>query len=111
MDTHDVGASTLVNRDTSLDVEVLPTEGPLAPPSAAGPLITGFVYETTPEGRTPVAGMHISVDASPDVWVAYTRTDEEGRFFLCRVDAPVQMVISETLPGSGNMELEIELRR
>jgi hypothetical protein len=113
-------ASAAVNRDTTLDVEVLPTDGPSAPPSSASPLITGFVYESTPQGRKPLPGVHISVDASSDVWVAYTRTDDAGRFFLCRVNAPVQMVISagngyrdvwQSLPGTVDMVLDIELIR
>jgi hypothetical protein len=113
-------ASALVNRDTTINVELRPTDGPSAPPPpAASPLITGFVYESTAEGRKPVRGVHISVDAANDVWVAYTRTNDEGRFFLCRVNAPVQMVVSgngyqdrwQSIPGTGDMHLEIELRR
>jgi hypothetical protein len=113
-------ASAAVDRDTTINVELLPTDGPSAPPSAASPLITGFVYESTPQGRKPVRGVHISVDAANDVWVAYTRTDDEGRFFLCRVNAPVQMVVSagngygdvwQSIPGTTDLDLEIELRR
>jgi hypothetical protein len=87
---------------------------------AASPVITGYVYEATPQGRRPLAGVHVSVDASWDVWVAYTRTDETGRFFLCRVNAPVQMVVSagngyqdwwQSIPGTGDMVLEVELKR
>jgi hypothetical protein len=83
-------------------------------------LITGFVFEATPQGRNPLRGVHVSVDASSDVWVAYTQTDDTGRFFLCRVNAPVQMVVSagngyqdwwQSIPGTGDMALEIELRR
>lgn len=113
-------ASAVVNRDTTLDVEVRPIDRFSAPPAAASPLITGFVYESTPQGRKPLRGVHVSVDASSDVWVAYTRTDEAGRFFLCRVNAPVQMVVSagngyqdawRLIPGTTDMDLEIELRR
>jgi hypothetical protein len=112
-------ASAAVNRDTTLAVELLPTDGFSVPSSAPGPLIRGFVYESTPQGRKPVGGVHVSVDASNEVWVAYTRTDDEGRFFLCRVNAPAQMVISGngyqdrwlSIPGNADMELEIELRR
>src|SRR5581483_1260053 len=104
-------ASAVVNRDTTIDVELLPTDGPSAPPSAASPLITGFVYESTAQGRKPLRDVHISVDAANDVWVAYTRTDDEGRFFLCRVNAPVEMVVSgigyqdwwQSIPGTGDM--------
>jgi hypothetical protein len=83
-------------------------------------LITGFVFEATPQGPHPLRGVHVSVDASSDVWVAYTQTDDAGRFFLCRVNAPVQMVVSagngyqdwwQSIPGTGDMVLEIELRR
>jgi hypothetical protein len=113
-------ASAAVNRDTTIDVEVLPTDRSSAPPSAASPLITGLVYESTPQGRKPLRGVHVSVDAWSDVWVAYTKTDEAGRFFLCRVNAPVQMVISagngygdwwQSIPGTTDMVLDIELRR
>jgi hypothetical protein len=112
-------ASALVNRDTTIDVELLPLDGPSALPSAASPLITGFVYELTPENRKPLRDISISVDAANDVWMAYTRTDDAGRFFLCRVNAPVQMVVSgygyqdwwQSIPGTGDMQLEIELRR
>ena len=49
--------------------------------------------------------------------VAVTQTDEAGRFFLCRVNAPVWMGVSsrqewfQTLPGTGDLFFEIELRR
>jgi hypothetical protein len=89
-------ASAVVNRDATIDIELLPTDGSASssPPSAASPLITGVVYESTPQGRKRLGDVHISVDADNDVWVGYTRTDTEGRFFLCRVNAPVQMVVS-----------------
>jgi hypothetical protein len=48
-------ASTSVSRDTVLDVEVFSASS-VPPPMAAGPLITGFVYETTPRGRQPLRG-------------------------------------------------------
>jgi hypothetical protein len=83
-------------------------------------MITGFVYETTPQGRKPLRGVHVSVDAASDVWVAYTRTDSTGRFFLCRVNAMVQVVVSagngyqdwwQSIPGTSDMFFEIELKR
>jgi hypothetical protein len=83
-------------------------------------MIAGFVYETTPQGRNPLRGVHVSVDGAWDVWVAYTRTDDAGQFFLCRVSTPVQMVVSAgngyqdwwlSIAGTTDMNLEIELRR
>ena len=113
-------ASAAVDKDTTLDVEVMPVRSPATPPPTASPLITGFVFEATPQGRNPLRGVHVSVDAASDVWVAYSQTDDTGRFFLCRVNAPVQMVVSagngyqdwwQSIPGTGDMVLEIELRR
>jgi hypothetical protein len=113
-------ASAVVDKDTTIDVEVGPSGGPATPPSAAAPLITGFVYETTPQGRAPLRGVHVSVEASVDVWVAYTRTDDTGQFFLCRVNAPVQVVVSagngykdwwQSIPGAGDLAWDIELTR
>jgi hypothetical protein len=113
-------ASTTVNTDTTLDVEVVPVGRSSTAPPSASPLIAGFVFETTAQGRRPLAGVHISVDASIDSWVAYTRTDESGRFFLCRVNAPVRMVVSsgmghqdvwQSIAAMSDMVLEIELKR
>ena len=113
-------ASAAVDTDTTLDVEVAPVQSAVQPPASASPLITGFVYETTPQGRNPLRGVHVSVDASMDAWVAYTRTDDAGRFFLCRVNTPVQLVVSSgkghqdwwrSIPGTTDMVLEIELKR
>jgi hypothetical protein len=113
-------ASAAVNTDTTLDVEVVPVRSSATPPAAASPLIEGFVYEATPQGRRPLAGVHISVESSIDSWVAYTQTDDTGRFFLCRVNAPVRMVVSsgighqdvwQSITGTADMVLEIELKR
>ena len=112
-------ASAVVDKDTTIDVEVVPVGSSSMPASAVSPMITGFVYETTPQGQIPVRGVHVSVDAASDVWVAYTKTDSTGRFFLCRVNAPVQMVVSagngyqdwwQSIPGMGDMSFEIELK-
>ena len=113
-------ASAAVDRDTTLNVEVVPAGTPATPPAAASPLVTAFVYETTPQGRVPLRGVSVSVDATWDVWVATTRTDDTGRFYLCRVNTSVQMVVSagngyedwwQSLPGGGDMALEIELKK
>jgi hypothetical protein len=111
-------ASAAVAGDTTLDLAVGPIGTPAVPPADAHPLVTGFVYETTPHGRNPLKGVPVSVEASPDVWVAFTRTDDAGRFYLCRVNTPVRMVVSAGngyqdwwQSISGVADLEIELRR
>lgn len=112
-------ASAAVDKDTTIDVQVVPAGS--TPPMAASPMITGFVYETTPQGRNPVRGAGVWLDASGDeVFVAWTGTDAGGRFFLCRVNAPVLVGVSasgyqtswsQSIPGTGDMFFEIELRQ
>jgi hypothetical protein len=113
-------ATAVVDKDTTIDMQFVPGGGSLAPPPAASPMITGLVYETTPQGRNPVRGVYVELDASIDVPVALTQTDDAGRFFLCRVNAPVVMSVgapfrhqpwSQSIPGTGDMFFEIELRR
>ena len=90
-------------------------------------MITGFVYETTPQGRNPVRGVwaELGVGFGGRYLVARTQTDDAGRFFFCRVNAPVQMVVSSYeemvvagypqgvafIPGTGDMFFELEVKR
>lgn len=120
-------ASALVDKDTTIDVQVFPIGGSLTPPAAASPMITGFVYETTSQGRKPLRGVGawLEVGSGDSYLVARTQTDDAGRFFFCRVNAPVRMGVASHqdmvvsgyrdgvafIPGTGDMSFEIELRR
>jgi hypothetical protein len=109
-------ASALVEKDTTIDVEVFPIGSPTTSPPAAGPMITGFVYETTPQGRNPVRGVWAAlyvgiIDIAP---FAKTQTDDAGRFFFCRVNAPAAMFVDRyeiPIPGTSDMHFELELKR
>jgi hypothetical protein len=115
-------ASALVDRDTTLDMEVFQIGSPVAAPPAAGPMITGFVYEATAQGPNPLRGVYawLEVGFADSYLVARTQTDDAGRFFFCRVNAPVWMGVGisgyqdwprRSIPGTGDMFFEIELRR
>jgi hypothetical protein len=115
-------ASALVDKDTTIDVEVFPAGRSSTPPPAAGPMITGFVYETTSQGRNPLRGVWawLEVGFADSFPVARTQTDDAGRFFFCRVNAPVRMGVGisgyqewplQSIPGTGDMSFEIELKR
>jgi hypothetical protein len=120
-------ASAPVDKDTTIDVQVFPIGRSSTPPPAAGPMITGFVYETTPQGRKPLRGVWawLEVGYGDLYWVARTQTDDAGRFFFCRVNAEVRMGVSgyqdmvvagykdgvAFIPGTGDILFEIELRR
>ena len=106
-------ASALVDKDTNIDVGVVPAGSSLTPPAAASPMITGFVYETTAQGRKPLRGVVAWLEAGINSYlVALTQTDEAGRFFLCRVNAPVWMGVSspqewfQSIPGTADMFFE-----
>lgn len=120
-------ASALVDKDTTIDVAIFPVGSSITPPAGAGPMITGFVYETTPQGRNPVRGVvaWLEVGWADAFLTAKTQTDDAGRFFFCRVNAPVRMGVSRYqdmvaagytggvahIPGTGDMFFEIEVKR
>lgn len=112
-------ASAVILSDATLDVQLVRTAN-LASTPTAGPRITGVVYATTPSGRVPLRGALISVDALPfqEVYVAVTRTDDSGRFALCRMNAPVGLLVGAVgyeawmreIAGTTDAELDVELK-
>ena len=112
-------ASAAVDKDTTIDVQVAPAGSSLTPPASPSPMITGFVYETTAQGRKPLRDVTawLEVGFGASFVVAFTQTDEAGRFFFCRVSVPVRMGVSsyqdwfQSIPGTGDLSFEIELRR
>jgi hypothetical protein len=113
-------ASAVVVRDTVIDVEVFQGSSD-APAVSRGSVVTGFVYESTPEGRKPLRGAAAWLDAGSDIWVASTETDASGRFYFCGVDGSFRMdvdaqgyqpyVHSVFLYGSGHRSFEFEFSR
>jgi hypothetical protein len=120
-------ASALGDKDTTVDVEIFAIGSFPTPSAAAGPMITGVAYETTPEGRKPLRGVWAELQVGNGDYypIARIQTDDAGRFFFCRVNAPVQLVVSSFkemvvagykqgvafIPGTGDMFFELELRR
>lgn len=121
-------AGAAVNTDTTIDVEVVPAGTSATPPPNANPMITGVVFETTPQGRKALRGVDVWLEVGYEgYFIASNQTDDAGRFFLCRVNAPAQMINApllmyvsssgyqrptpEAIPGYGDMFFEIELKR
>jgi hypothetical protein len=116
-------ATAAIDRDTTIpDVELVPAGRSARPLSTASPIITGFVYETTPQGRKPLQGVAVVLFVPPfiiDYPVAGGDSDDVGRFFLCRVNTPVELVLdlkgyqpwSQLIPGTSDLNLEIELKQ
>lgn len=117
-------ATIALSADAALDVEIV-SEASLsdgrAPSITIGPpTLSGVVYETTPQGRRPVAGALVEFDWIMDLVTATTRTDAEGRYVLCnlpfgRVDVwalkPDYALRNEAVDFRGDMALDIEIRR
>jgi hypothetical protein len=113
-------ASASIVGDTVIDVHVFPASSD-PPADAAGSMITGVVYESTPEGRKPLPGAAAWLDLASDNWVASTETDASGRFYFCGVNADVRMdvdaqgyqptVQSVFVVGRGSRFFEFEFRR
>ena len=112
-----------VRRDTTLDVHVVPETQAQSPAArdlrSELPLITGQVYETTAAGPRPLPGAAILVDILMEVYHGFTRTDELGRFFLCRINSPIRIEVSlegyrwvaREVRGSADVRVDIELTR
>ena len=86
--------------DAVQDIETVSAEtlNSLAPPrplSVRPPVVTGTVYEVTATGRQPLAGA--SVTLTEFFYMrANTRTDLNGRYFICDVPAKnVQLSVSK----------------
>lgn len=87
---HPCGAAATMNSDAVVDIEVVSS------PEAArtirdSPIISGVVYEMSAGGRRPIAGASVGYEGVcwtgefPNAW---TRTDSNGRYELCRLSPP-----------------------
>ena len=105
--------------DAVLDVELVPVGSPTSTANADPPTLSGVVFETTPEGRRPVAGALVGLGGDNDYWLAGATTDADGRYLLCRLPIGVSTHVwaSKTgyaatdvnvqIDGSGQRDLEI----
>ena len=87
---------------------------------AETPLLSGQVFETTSEGRRPLANVWLTLNGlyGDDVILARTLTDSDGRFIFCDVPYAPSLFLWASKDGyedfgRGNLEgpaLEIEMR-
>jgi hypothetical protein len=114
---------------TRVTVELVPessldNDHPPRPQLSVEPALTGFVYEMTPLGRTPVAGARLLVAHHLDIWgddgLAATVSDRRGAFFLCNLPRRANLWVTRSgfvtldqlaIDGTQSTPLEIELRR
>lgn len=117
-------ASIELRSDAVLDVEVISeatllSSGPSSLRTISGRMVSGVVFERTPNGDRPVAGASLQAWVGDWLYGASTSTDTSGRYLLCRVprDLPVSLYTdkagyaqhtSEVSPG-GDTIVDIQL--
>ena len=115
-----------VANDRVVNVEMIATsrfDGSTSPrPVAAiGPIVNAFVFESTPEGRQPVAGASVWVENGFEVGLATTRSDRGGRIFLCNLPTDAFLYITKAgftdvskgpvdVSGAGTLEIGMTRR-
>jgi hypothetical protein len=73
-----------VNADATVDIEL--TASGIRPARWESPVLSGVVFETTPEGRRPAADMAVLYSSNGhDTADVYARTDASGRYTFCGI--------------------------
>jgi hypothetical protein len=80
-------AATVDSADATVDIDLVPQNSPSPLLMGGSPTLSGVVFETTSEGRQPVAGASMTLSWYGDVDFATTTSDANGRYLLCRFPA------------------------
>jgi hypothetical protein len=114
-------AAVRVDRNMTLDVELVFRRDP-RPATVVRPLtIAGTVFETTPSGRVPLEGVRVFAEKLLDFVGTGAVSDAHGRYALCGLPSDqwgvlavkdgYQMSWNDYSPLTTNRTLDIELRR
>ena len=105
----------------SANIEAVAAAAPIYDPDPPPRSITGVVYENTPNGRHPMAGVRVFVETLSEIVTATTTTDAEGRYSVCRLPSTgtfvtpflpgYQVKATEVVLGDGVIHLDLEMRR
>jgi Carboxypeptidase regulatory-like domain len=114
-------AAVRVQRDTTFDVELLRAGAGQSPRMIRPFTISGNVFETTPDGRLPVAGVRIFAEKVIDFVATGAVSDAQGRYLLCGLPADAWSVVavadgyqlwsSAYTPLVSDRQVDIELLR
>jgi hypothetical protein len=96
-------AAASLTADTVLDIQLL-TEATAAAGrpetlKVTSPIVSGTVFETTPQGRRPFAGAKVWAEWLPDLPTATTITDAQGRYLLCAIPKGYVGITATALGG------------
>jgi len=95
--------------DAILSTTGVPSSFPVVQPT-----LSGFVFEETPNGRSPIAGASVVGDFTGGLgWApsAATRSDAAGRYLLCAVaDIGLGLALLVDSPGYQSSFVAVDLR-
>lgn len=99
--------------ETTEDIELVQAGAP--PTTARSPTLSGVVFEDTATGRRPVSDLHIgfqSLAQSTDSHDAATRTDSDGRYRLCNLQAGFPGLVWVSCGSAADQKLltQIDIR-
>jgi hypothetical protein len=111
--------ATTVNTNSTVDIDLVSQAQPLPAMATGSPTLSGMVFETTPNGRTPVAGAVVMFEWQADLVTAMTTTDAAGRYSLCSLPlgtggisaAKASYALTDlaiTIAGSAVLDLELK---
>lgn len=103
-----------------IPVSSLDSLDPVRPQLSTEPTLTGVIYETTPDGRQPIAGADLWAEHLLEVAQATTRSDRGGGYFLCNLGPATYLYVGKPgfetrylgpIDASQSRVLDIELER
>lgn len=105
----------------ALQVEVMPASefdslNPRRPQFVSGNTLTGTIFETVDGVRQPVPGAAVWAYNENDVDLASTKSDLQGRYFLCNLPPVVALTVAkdgyqiEVVPAVGERDVELKRR-
>ena len=104
-----------MNADATVDIEL--TLAGIQPARWESPVLSGVVFETTPEGRRPAADMAVLYSSyGHDGADVYTRTDASGRYTFCGIPSGPGYVLPACSravtppPGYRGTTFSVEIR-
>ena len=114
-----------VTHDIELRIEMLPVSAlnvihAPRPQLSVEPSITGTLFETTRNGRQPIADAHLWAEDALETGLATSRSDLSGEFYLCNLPADTYIdirrigyepVLVGPIGGPESAVLEVEMVR
>jgi hypothetical protein len=102
-------ATVSLSADAAVGIDLVSPDSPLLLITSGSPTLFGIVFETTSDGRRPVAGAEIYLGGDFDPVIATTVSNAVGRYLLCRLPPGVRSHISASKPGYATADVAVQI--